>query len=108
VPIAVDDAPADEWLASRLAAPVAGLGTVVYHSVFLQYVERSARARLLATIADAGAAATAEAPLGWLRLEPPGALGPAHFEVRLTTWPGGADVQLATCHPHGLWVRWSR
>lgn len=106
LPLAVDAVPADEWAGVRLAEPTPGLATVIYHSVFIQYVPREARERLLAVIARAGRAATATAPIAWLRLEPPGPLGPADFEVRLTTWPGGEDRRLATCHPHGVWVDW--
>ena len=105
-PVTVDEASADVWLAARLAEPAPGRATVVFHSVVLQYVEAEARGRLLDTVAAAGARADRSAPLAWLRLEPAGALGPSEFEVRLTTWPGGADRALAVTHPHGTWVRW--
>jgi hypothetical protein len=97
---------ADAWLARHLIEAVDGVATVVFHSVFIQYMESEARGRLLASIQEAGMSATVQAPLAWLRLEPPGQLGPPDFEVRLTTWPGGEDVRLATAHPHGIWVRW--
>jgi hypothetical protein len=45
----------------------------------------------------AAAAASAEAPLAWLRLEP----AQGRFEVRLTLWPGGDDRLLATATGHG-------
>jgi hypothetical protein len=79
---------------------------VVFHSVVLQYIEATARRRLLEAIVAAGAATTPDRPLAWLRLEPRGALGPTEFEVRLTTWPGGHDRLLGMAHPHGTRVRW--
>ena len=105
-PAPVATASAEAWIADRLASPVAGAATVVFHSVVLQYVEASARVRLVESIAAAGSRAERSAPLAWLRLEPAGALGPSEFEVRLTTWPGGADRVIAMAHPHGTWVRW--
>lgn len=106
VPVEVDRASGDEWLAQHLANPTDGVATVVFHSVVLQYMPPETRDRLRDTLTLAGGWATAGAPLAWLRLEPPGALGPPDFEVRLTTWPGGVERRLATCHPHGTWVRW--
>jgi hypothetical protein len=108
VPAPVDRASADAWVGEQLASPAGGSATVVYHSVVLQYIEAQARARMLDAIATAGGAATDAAPLAWLRLEPPGRLGPSDFELRLTTWPGGQDRRLAVAHPHGTWVRWDR
>lgn len=55
-------------------------------------------------IADAGARATAAAPLAWLSLEPPDA--GVVFDLRLTLWPGGESRRLATSHPHGREVTW--
>jgi hypothetical protein len=51
----------------------------------------------------AGAAASAEAPLYWLRMEAPSW---EHCEVRLRAWPGGDDALLARAHHHGRWVEW--
>jgi hypothetical protein len=106
VPATVEPAPADEWLPPRLDRRRVGVATVVFHSVVLQYVESTARRRVLEAIAAAGAAAKPDRPLAWLRLEPPGPLGPTEFEVRLTTWPGGHDRVLGMSHPHGTRVRW--
>jgi hypothetical protein len=107
VPVSIDEAPADGWVRARLAAPVDGVATVVFHSVVLQYLDAEARSRLLATIRQAGEAATAAAPVAWLRLEPPPGGLAGDFEVRLATWPGGEDRLLAAAHPHGTWVRWA-
>jgi len=106
-PVRVEEGSADRWLTDETAAPRAGVATVVCHSVFMMYLPAEARDTVVATIARAGATATAAAPLAWLRLEPAGALGPDHFEIRLTTWPGGDDRRLGTAHPHATWIRWS-
>lgn len=102
--VTVEAADAVAWTA-RVAAPQAGTVTVLYHSVFWQYMPPESQAALAEVIAGHGAAATAEAPFAWLRMEPP----PEHMsnmEVRLTLWPGGEDRILATAHPHGAWVKW--
>ncbi|CAN5801246.1 DUF2332 domain-containing protein [soil metagenome] len=102
VTVAAADAVA--WTA-RVAAPQPGAVTVLYHSVFWQYMPTESQAALAQTIADHGAAATSDAPFAWLRMEPP----PEHMsnmELRLTLWPGGEDRILATVHPHGAWVKW--
>ena len=96
-PVAVEQAPAAAWAAERLAAPVAGVATVVFHSVFVHYLPESEQSELYATIAAAGERATAAAPLSWLRLEGTGELA----ELRLTTWPGGEERLLARAGFHG-------
>ena len=105
VPCRVDRRSADEWITEQLSVPATGSATVVFHSVMLQYVERAARTRLLASIAAAGERATADAPLAWLRMEPASARD-AEFPVRLTMWPSGEDRRVGVTHPHGTWVRW--
>ena len=59
-------------------------------------------AGLLDRLDAAGDAASPEAPLAWLRLEP----GGDQAELRLTTWPGGATRVLATSAYHGPPVVW--
>jgi hypothetical protein len=102
VPAAIEQAGAGEWLARKLAKPVLGVVTVVFHSVFVQYVARPERERILSVLRNAGRTAAVDAPVVWLRMEP----GPAAFEVRLTAWPGGRERLLATSGPHGRDVRW--
>jgi hypothetical protein len=97
-------ADAADW-AERHVHPASGLATVVYHSVFLQYPPPETQARIVAAIDAAGAAATAEAPLAWLSMEPvPN--DAAAMEVRLRLWPGGDERMLAQVHSHGAWVKW--
>ncbi len=102
VPVAVDRAEAVGWVAEQLAGPRPGTTTVVVHSIVLQYLEPEARRRLLAELDAAGARATPDAPLAWLRMEP----GGDRAEVRLTTWPGGTTELLARSGYHGPPVAW--
>lgn len=88
----VERADAAEWLAQRLAARADDAATIVYHSVFLQYPPREAREAIVATIAQAGAQATAAAPFAWVRLEPEALTDDVRDSPRmvidLITWPG--------------------
>jgi hypothetical protein len=103
--IAVEAEDAVVW-ARREARPRAGLATVVFHSVFFQYMPAESQAALVEALAQAGAGASPDAPLAWLRMEPP-ADNPAKMELRVTLWPGGEDRLLAGAHPHGAWVEWA-
>jgi hypothetical protein len=102
VPITIETADACEWLDACLADPVDGVATVVFHSIFIQYLSDGQRDRLHTTIADAGGRASAAAPVAWLRMESAG----DHAEVQLTSWPGGTERLLATAGYHGQPVRW--
>lgn len=102
VPAAVDAADAPRWLEARLRDLRAGAATVVFHSIVWQYMSESERGRVAGLIESAGRAASASSPLAWLRMEP----GADMAEVRLTTWPGGAERLLATAGFHGRDVRW--
>jgi hypothetical protein len=102
--VRVENADAAEWPAGR-AEPVAGSATVLYHSIFWQYLPEASRARLRALIDRLGGAATSDAPFGWLRMEP-SAGDLAQIELRLTLWPGGEARRLARVHPHGAWIEW--
>jgi hypothetical protein len=96
VPAVVDRADAADFLEHQLAEPRRDVATVVFHSVFIQYLDEHARARLTTTIEAAQERATAGAPVAYLRMEP----GAESFEVRLD------DVLLGTTRPHGTGVRW--
>lgn len=106
VPASVERAEACEWVARR-AVPERGVATVVYHSVVMPYLGREGVRRFAETVRDAGARATAEAPLAWLSLEPiRKADGGWDHAVRLSLWPGGEPRLLAFSSPHGPPVRW--
>lgn len=102
VPADVERASAVDWLPARLAAARPGVATVVFHSIALQYLDRKSREEALGAIADAGARATADAPVAWLRMEP----GGDQAEVRLTVWPEGRERLVAATGFHGRPVRW--
>ena len=102
--VTVEEADAPVWAALH-AAPQPGAATVLYHSVFWQYVPAQGQAALRAAVESHAAAATPGAPFAWLRMEPPPD-NMAGMEVRLTLWPGGEDRLLAHVHPHGATVRW--
>jgi hypothetical protein len=102
--VRVERADAAEWLARRLPQRAADRATMVYHSLFLQYPPRATRAAIAAAIEAAGARATREAPLAWLRLEPEGVLGGSResprFLVDMITWPGAVRRTLAYTDGH--------
>ena len=102
VPVEVERVDAAAFLERELASARTGVATVVYHSVFMQYVDAKGRNRIASAIESAGSRATRDGPLAYLRLEP----GPQSFEVRLTIWPGGKDELLALSRAHGTGVRW--
>ena len=103
--VTVEAADAVDWTRARVA-PRAGAATVLYHSVFWQYMPAASQAALAGLIAEIGARATPDAPFAWLRMEP----DPENMlvmQVRLTLWPDGSERVLAEVHPHGAWVRWA-
>jgi hypothetical protein len=102
--VSVDTEDAVRWTVER-AAPRNGAATVLYHSVFWQYMPLDRQAALLAAIRSHGAAASEQAPFAWLRMEPP-ADDLANMELRLTLWPTGEERRLARVHPHGAEVSW--
>lgn len=103
VPAPVDRASVRDWLPPRLAEPVPGVTTVVFHAVVEEYLDGPTRAALHETMARTGERATEDAPVAWLRLEPVSEL--RHHGLRLRRWPGGHDRLLAICGAHGSDVR---
>lgn len=102
LPADVDRADGPTWVAERLAEPAPGLATVVVHSIVLQYLPRERRPEVGRILSAAGARATPDAPVAWLRMEPGGDVA----ELRLTMWPEGSEELLATSGFHGPPVRW--
>jgi hypothetical protein len=96
-PAEVEHGSAAGWVGERLAEPAPGLATVVFHSIVMQYLEEAERDALATLMREAGEAASAAAPLAWLRMEPAG----ERADVRLTTWPGGEERHLARVGYHG-------
>jgi hypothetical protein len=94
------------WLPRALDDQAGEGPTVVFHSIFWQYLPPETRRVTEAAIRDAGARASAAAPVAWLRYEPEA--DGRHFELTLDLWPGpGERIRLARAHPHGASVDWS-
>ncbi|MHB1784774.1 MAG: DUF2332 domain-containing protein [Acidimicrobiales bacterium] len=105
VPAEVERADAGTWLAEQLDRSATGTATVVFHSIFIQYLAPDERSRLINVIKNAGQAAGPEAPLAWLRLEPAG----AQAEVSVTAWPGdGSPFTIASAGFHGPPIAFAR
>jgi hypothetical protein len=108
-PVTIDRADAAEWLTGQLRARTRGNVLVVYHSVVWQYLGQAVQDRIGGQLTAAGAAATPQTPLAWLRLEPhPHTYIPA--ELQLTLWDGRAGEPqhwlLATTDFHGGALHW--
>ncbi len=96
---------AAEWLEARLAEPAeAGTARVLIHSIMWQYLPSETQAQIVSAMDRAGAAATGEAPLAWLRLEPDGKAGSA--AILLSLWPGGGTRELGRGDYHGRFADW--
>jgi len=104
VPAGVDQASLDRWTRVQLAEPRDGVATVVLHSVVLEYLDDPARTAFVSTLRDAGARATPDRPLAWVRLEPLSRL--RHHGVQVDLWPQGTSRTLARCGAHGTDVVW--
>lgn len=103
LPATVDAAPAADWLEQRLAeTPRQGVATVVFHSIVWQYLDDEQRSRIQAALAEAGAKASEDAPLAWLRMEADNEL----TRVDATLWPGGESRLIARAGYHGRPVHW--
>jgi hypothetical protein len=90
VPAEVERIDAASFLERELAEHREGMATVVYHSVFMQYVGAEDQVRIKRAISNA--------PVHYLTMEPDEGI----FEVRL-----GGEL-LGTSSPHGTHVRWLR
>ena len=102
-PATVERASVDAWLPRVLDAPRHGVTTVVYHAIVYEYFSETVRRGFHDALARAGAAATNDAPLAWLRFEPtPATRG---YAATLTTWPGADERVVATAGAHGTDVR---
>ena len=103
--VALERAEAADWAEARLAAaPEPGVVRVLMHSISWRYFDPASQDRISAALAEAGAAATPEAPLAWLRFEPDGIRGSA--AILLTLWPGGETRALGRGDYHGRFAEW--
>jgi len=98
---------AGDFVREMLARPQQeGVTRVLYHSVMWQYLPRETQQAIREAMYAAGAGATADRPLAWVKLETNRETY-AH-ELRVKYWPGGGDewAFLTKAHPHGAWVEW--
>jgi hypothetical protein len=103
VPVTLDAESLGDWVPRQLAERRRGVATVVYHSIVEEYLPEHVRRGFHDALAEAGARASEDATLAWLRLEP---IPPTRRHgVRLTTWPGGHERLLARCGAHGTNVQ---
>ncbi len=104
-PVDLVQGDAADWVEARLAEPqAAGTCRVLMHSVVWPYLDEGRRARIIAALRVAGARATPDTPLAWLRMEWDS--GHTPHRIRLRCWPGGEDRHLGNTHPHGAWLEW--
>ena len=90
----------------RQLTPVDGTWTVLWQSVFRQYLTDDQIGELTRAVAAVGETATATARFAHLTLEPDRASTANAFPVSLTTWPNGQQRLLGTAPGHGLPVTW--
>ncbi len=103
-PFRLDKADAAMWIAQELRDLPKGQTTVVYHSIFRQYLDAETDGKLQAAMEEAGTRATTAAPLAWLAMEIPNMK--SYPDITLTTWPDGKTRTLGTAHYHGEWIKW--
>ncbi len=100
----IDKADAVDWLKVRLAKPLAGSTHVVFHTIAWQYLPKALQEEGEQLIAEAGARATANAPLARLQLEADGK--PDGASLTLQIWPAGEKQEIGRADFHGRWVEW--
>ena len=83
-----------------------GQAFVLFHSIMWQYLPEVTRSAVEKSMYRAGAEATEESPVAWLRMEPLESKA-RHATLWLTTWPGGRNERLANCDYHGRWIEWT-
>ncbi|MGN6795509.1 MAG: DUF2332 domain-containing protein [Streptosporangiaceae bacterium] len=94
---------ASQTIASLRLEP--GTWTVLWHSIFQQYLDTEEIRELADGVARLGATATESARFAHVTLELVRA-GP-DTPVEVTTWPGGACGVIGSALPHGIPVTWT-
>ncbi|MEM1365973.1 MAG: DUF2332 domain-containing protein [Pseudomonadota bacterium] len=114
--IAADNPPnvleqnAASFVTDRLAKPAPGQCHVIYHTIAWQYFPADQQQAVKKRIEAAGAVATMDAPLVWLRFESDNGEGGNGAKLDLTIWDGtspeGRVVDLGRADFHARWVLW--
>ena len=109
--VRVERADAAQWVAARLGGELQRGTTVLYHSVVWQYLTDESRKAITAAVEAAGARATPDRRLAWLRYEALPAFGLEgpidHMAVQVRSWPGDEARVLLRADGHTRWVEFS-
>ena len=97
-PAEVTTGDAGEWLEKQLSVPAEDRLRVVLHTVAWQYFPSKTRAQAEAAMRSA------TGPIARIAMEYDGGKGAG---VTLTTWPDGAQREIARADFHGRWVNWN-
>jgi hypothetical protein len=97
--------PASTWLTGALEGGRSGELTVVWQSVFRQYLEPDEWSRIEAAVTGA-IGADAQRPVAWLIMEP-GEDHLARMRLTLRLVADGPEQKLAECGDHGPPVHWT-
>ena len=100
--VSIEQADAADWLADALLTPQREVATVVYHSIFWQYLPLATQTRIEAIIRRA----MAEAPVYWLTMEIEERLAGTLPRLTLVSADKPEGDVLAEVHFHGGFVRW--
>ncbi|MEZ5751890.1 MAG: DUF2332 family protein [Paracoccaceae bacterium] len=92
-----------DWLETRLVPRPEHLH-VIWSTVAWQYLPAESRERGQHLIEEAGARATANAPLAWFTYEADGQSPGAALTLRL--WPGNLTIAMGRADFHGRWIDW--
>lgn len=105
-PVDMVQGDAADWIEARLTeTQTAGTTRVLMHSIVWQYLPSETQARIVTAMESAGAMATLDRPLAWVRMEADASRKAIELHVR--AWPGLDDTRLAGAHPHGAWIAWA-
>lgn len=96
-------ADAVDWIAASLYRRPADRTTVIFHSIFWQYLPTESQQAIRSSIEVAGDEADGSRPLAWVRMEP-WEENPRQAALYVTTWPGGERHVPLLCDYHGRWI----
>ncbi|HEY4345451.1 MAG TPA: DUF2332 family protein [Parvibaculum sp.] len=103
----VENADAADWVERHFAGSGKPGGVrLLIHSIVWQYLPADIAARIAAAMEKAGATATPDAPIAWLRVEPENNQSPT-AAITLTLWPTGETRTLGQADFHGRFTQWN-